>query len=460
MSRLLITEVDLDGEACDVVCDGGIVNALFSARTAPTGGAAHRIDAGGGAVLPGIHDHHIHLLATAAAATSIDLTRVRDRTDVMQALSSAPGAGWVRAVGYDEHRHGRLDRWILDGTLSDRPVRVQHRTGAMWILNSAGCQEVGLDVDPPPGAGRDESGRLDGTLWREDRWLGDRLPPSRPDLRAIADRLLAAGVIGVTDATPVEMVRDWDPLVPIGHELRIHVTGSPALTGVDPPHPLRRGPVKIVLDESELPELDTVASWIIDAHRAGRAVAMHIVTRATLVYAVAAWRMAGTVRGDRIEHGSVIPGELIDEIRRLGLTIVTQPSFVVERGDRYLATVDEDDLPHLYRCRSLLEAGIPVAGSSDAPYGPLDPWEAIHAAVHRRTRAGLPLGPEERIGVRRALDLYLGPAEHPGGPSRTVAPGQPADLVVLDAPLDEVLARPTARRVLHTIVGGHIVWSR
>ena len=56
----------------------------------------------GAALLPGLHDHHAHLFATAAAATSVDCgpPRVRTREQLGAALMAVPGTGWVRGVGY------------------------------------------------------------------------------------------------------------------------------------------------------------------------------------------------------------------------------------------------------------------------------------------------------------------------------------------------------------------------
>jgi predicted amidohydrolase YtcJ len=124
--------------------------------------------------------------------------------------------------------------------------------------------------------------------------------------------------------------------------------------------------------------------------------------------------------------------------------VVTQPGFLADRGDDFLRDVDPRDRGDLYRCASLLQAGIPVALSSDAPYGPLDPWAVINAAVARRTPSGQVAGHGEAITFTRALDAYLTPPGDPGGPPRRVRPGLPADLVVLQAPL----------------TGGTIRWAR
>jgi predicted amidohydrolase YtcJ len=185
-------------------------------------------------------------------------------------------------------------------------------------------------------------------------------------------------------------------------------------------------------------------------------VAIHCVTRVALLLALAAWDEVGARPGDRIEHGAVVHPEEAVRIAGHGLTVVTQPAFVAERGDDYLADVDPDDRPHLWPCAGLLRAGIAVGGSTDAPFGPADPWRAIAAAVERRTAAGHLLGPGERLPARRALELFLGPHDSPGGPPRRVAAGAPADLCLLAVPLDEALRHPSASLVAATIRAGEL----
>jgi len=97
------------------------------------------------------------------------------------------------------------------------------------------------------------------------------------------------------------------------------------------------------------------------------------VTRVASVLAVAAWEQVGARAGDRMEHGGVLPPDLVERLAGMGITVVTQPSFLLERGDDYLVEVEADDLPHLYRCASLERAGAGLGGSTDAPFGPEDP---------------------------------------------------------------------------------------
>jgi predicted amidohydrolase YtcJ len=154
------------------------------------------------------------------------------------------------------------------------------------------------------------------------------------------------------------------------------------------------------------------------------------------------------VAGDRIEHGSVIPREL----GPLTQVVVTQPGFLLVRGDDYLRSVDPRDLPDLYRYGSLIAEGTPVVPSSDAPYGPVDPWAVLRAARDRTSQSGAVLSPAERVSPATVLDGMLRPLADPTAPARRVQVGAAADLVLLDAALADVLAEPDAERVVRTFV--------
>jgi predicted amidohydrolase YtcJ len=277
-------------------------------------------------------------------------------------------------------------------------------------------------------------------------------------LTPVGRRLAALGVTGVTDATPSSETGALDLLAAARRrgELpqRVMAMGGVALAETAFPSELGRGPVKVVISDHELPSIDDLVRAFTTAHRAGRPVAVHCVTRVAAVLALAAWAEVGALAGDRIEHGSVLPVELLATIAELGLTVVTQPGFVHARGERYRAEVEPDDHPHLYRCGSLLAAGIGVGGSTDAPFGPDDPWHAMAAMVERATASGRPLGPGEAVSAASALARFLSPLDDPGGPPRSIATGQPADLVLVDRPVSQLGRELSAVRVQATWVGG------
>ena len=376
----------------------------------------------GGQLTPGLHDHHVHLWALAAASDSVAAgpPEVKDGVELAAALRAADArlarGQWIRAVGYHESVAGLIDRGHLDSIVPGRPVRVQHRSGVVWILNSAALHSLQVGDAGPAGLERDASGRATGRLWREDNWLRSRLPRRIPDVGAVSRAAVAAGITGFTDATPHASPADLMDLATAATDgrlvPRLHLMSAP---GVTPPSlPVTLGPAKILLDDDRLPSLDELIGVIRDCHAAGRRVAIHCVTGVQSAVAVAAFESAGDAAGDRIEHGAVLDAAVLPVLRRLGLTVVTQPAFVFGRGDQYLRDVDASDRPDLWRLRSLLEAGIPLAASSDAPFGPWQPEVAVRAAVTRTTAGGRSLGSDERIGASTALSLFFGDPAEPG----------------------------------------------
>ena len=330
---------------------------------------------------------------------------------------------------------------------SHHPVRLQHRTGHLWVVNTTGHDLL---------VGMSTEAHADGHLYDHDdafRGLDEHDPDAEAAaLASVGRRLNALGVTGVTDATADndDDAATWFAARRADGTLTVDVR----LLGGDT---LAAGPRKVILAEHDLPALDDLAAVIRAAHAADRAVAVHAASRATVVLALAALDTAGTHAGDRIEHASVAPPELVTWMARLGVTVVTQPGFVVAHGDRYLDEVEADDQPWLYRGRGFLDADVRLAAGSDAPFGPDDPWLAMRAATDRRTEGGDALGPDEGLTPEEALALFTGPAHDPGGPARRVAPGQRADLCLLAVPWVEARRRLTADYVAATFVAGALV---
>ncbi|MFJ3779774.1 amidohydrolase family protein [Streptomyces sp. NPDC090075] len=461
MSGLLIRDAEVEGRRCSVRVRDGLVEDLGAFPVRASG--EEEIDAAGGALLPGLTDHHLHLFALAAAVSSVRCgpANVHDRVALRAALNrAAPDRhGWVRGIGYDERVAGPLDAAGLDALRADVPVRVQHRSGALWVLNSRAVERVGAVHGRHPGIERDAAGQPTGRLWRADDWLRERMPEAAaPSLAAVGRRLAGYGITAVTDATPRLTPHSVDHLAEEARSSRLPqrllLLGAPLGTPLTArPMP---GPWKIVLADSGLPDFTRLTEEIDASHRLGRPVAVHSVTAPSLALLLAALEQTGGLPGDRVEHAAVVPAEAVPVIRRLGLTVVTQPGFLADRGDGFLDGTPPHEHADLYRCASLLHESIPLALSSDAPYGPLDPWSVIQAATTRHVPGGRIANPAERITAAEALTSYLSPLHSPGSPRLCLRPGSPADLVLLAVPLTDALAHPSADLVRLTLIAGRI----
>lgn len=438
---LVIRRARVGGEVVDCRVAEGVVTHL--AQDLPTRPGEAAVDAAGGAVLPGLHDHHVHALAAAAAACSLDL----EGGALPPAGTPSEGHGWVRVVGL-----GDDDATVehLDGVWPDRPVRVQHRSGALWILNGAAIELLGDVLEP------DE--RRTGRVWRGDARLTRammRLDPRdvSEGLRAWGAELADWGVTGFSDATPglsadsLQLIRARVPqdVVSLGTE-------DDGL------------PVKIVAPDHEHDVWDGLLGAVRSARALDRPVAVHAVSATALAVVLAVLDEVGVVDGDRIEHAAECDDATADRLAELGLTVVTQPTIAARRAQTLGAEYSPDDRRWWWRVRGLRDRGVRVALSSDAPYGDVDPWATVRIAAGGLPGAGTSWWDDQTIPARMALESFLTSPRDPAGAPRTVRVGARADLCVLDAPLEDVLDRVVAgdrgSPVTLTLIGGRIVSRR
>ena len=467
---MLIRNAEIDGAGVDVRLRDGVVAAIAPVL-APLGDET-MVDARGAMLLPGLHDHHLHLNALAAALESVHCgpPMVCDAQALGRALqdkaqAAAAACGWIRGIGYTDSVAGDIDRDWLDQFAPSNPVRIQHRSGRLWILNSCALRQITDGMSARERAAsplEKKAGRWSGRLYDADEWLRGRLQNGAPDLRRASALLASYGVTGITEVTPHNNIASWNAFAAaraggdILQELR--VMGDASLNHHGDQPGLQLGATKIHLHESRLPALDVLTATIATSHDAGRPVAIHCVTLTELLFSLAALGAAGAFRGDRIEHAAIAPPEALPLLRQQGVTVVTQPNFIGERGDDYLRDVDAADRPWLYRGRAFLDAGIPLAAGTDAPFGAADPWRAMSAAVLRRTPRGAVLDENEALTPEQALLLFLGCGADPGGPARRIATGARADLCLLDRPWQRARCDLAAVRVIATWQAGNVIY--
>jgi predicted amidohydrolase YtcJ len=419
------------------------------------------LDGGGNAVLPGLHDHHIHLLATASALNSVDLIEVISKNAALERLKNAAAnrttGQWLRAINYPlPNELPTLTE--LDEALPAHPLRMQDRSGALWIMNSAALAFLGSGPFPSS-VEIDAREKPTGRIWRGDAWLRSVLPKSVPQLAPLSKKLAAFGITGVTDTGPsngTEEASIFEAAVTDGSlRQRLTLMGTETLSNSTL---YSLGALKLHYDEARLPDIDLVAKRIQSARFQNRPVAAHCVTVGELVFFLGALDAAGGARlGDRIEHGSEIPTNFLPIIEDAGLTVISQPHFIRERGDHYLLEASSETHDDLYRLANLKHYGVKIAAGSDAPYGSLDPWAAMAAAIHRQIKSGRVIGTAEKLTPREALDLFLGCPNDPSTPRNAFKIGAPADFCLINRSFDELLEHPEASAVAATIIAGELI---
>lgn len=403
------------------------------------------IDGEGCALLPGLHDHHIHLNASAAALNSVHCgpPQVGTAEQLIEALQNAPGTLWIRGIGYHHSVAGEIDRNWLDSHGPCRPIRIQHRGGRMWVLNSKAIELLEMDVPE------------NGCLVDRDMELRQKLGLQRPDLGPLIAMLHSHGITGITEVTPGNDRHDFAHYSDETKLLNMTIMGGEDLHEIENTGRANVGSLKIHNHDYNLPPLAELTGQIADAHDNNRAVAIHCVTRAEMMLSLAAIEHAGVHAGDRIEHAAIADEDIIRQIAKLDLTVVTQPHFITERQDAYRQDVEPYEKPNLWRLKSFSEAGIKLAAGSDAPFGKLNPWEAMASAVERPNG----FDQDEAISPETALTLYTKPSENAGAEPRKIAIGEPADLCLLDRDWEKAKCDFSSVTVKATWVGGNLVYD-
>ena len=422
------------------------------------------IDAHHCALVPGLHDHHIHLFAAAAARASIDCAGKTKATLIAALKDATPRAtatDGLRAVNYHESIAGPLDRTLLDQWIDHLPLRIQHSTGQMWFLNSRAIAELGFDTPrykTHKGIERNPDGSATGRLFRADDLLTANQQRTAPSLAALSAELASFGITSVTDTSFNNSDHEFDLLASKQNsgELLQHVRlmGNASLSSKAQDY-IHTGELKLLLDEAALPDIDALIDTVRQTHSRDRSIAIHCVTRIELAVALSVFTETGT-RGDRIEHASVLPANTLAQMRELGLTAVTQPGFVYAKGDRYLNELSRSEITELYRLKSLADQNIPFALSSDAPYGPINPWLNMQSSVDRKSSSGNTLSGSEALTQEQALLAYCGLPHAPATP-RHINIGSVADLASLNGPWKKVRENLAGTQASVTVRAGGLI---
>jgi predicted amidohydrolase YtcJ len=205
----------LETAAAVGIADGRVVS--VGSRPEVLAAAAPRarlIEAGSAAIVPGLHDFHLHLVGIARARLEVPLDEARHFEEVVRRVQMAaerlPADGWLRGRGWTESAidHAALPR--LEAAAGGRPALLYSHDGHSAWASAAALRRarIGATAQDPAGGRieRDESGAPTGVLRERatdfveavaSRLGGEPLARSLDETLA---ELAGWGVTGVTDA--------------------------------------------------------------------------------------------------------------------------------------------------------------------------------------------------------------------------------------------------------------------
>ena len=204
-----------------------------------------------------------------------------------------------------------------------------------------------------------------------------------------------------------------------------------------------------------------LAALCLEGQECGFQIAVHAACNAGIAATIDAFeRLPRGAYRHRVEHLVSLDGDQMRRLAARDVIGVVQPMYIAQMGDEWEAMPAAPRLKSV-PLRDLLDAGVTLAGSSDAPIAPYSPLLGMQAAIARRTTGGLTHQPDQAITPREALRLWtIGAALAANRPEEIgmLRPGARADLVILSAnPLRTPPEQFGAIRVERTLLGGQTV---
>ncbi len=476
---------------------------------------ARLIDAGDAAVIPGLHDFHIHLVDLARSTRALSFNDEPDGGAVAARLAAAaaelPPDGWVRGRGWSDAQVGGMTD-ALEGAVAGRRAYLMSHDGHSAWASAAARRLANVRADTPdPDGGRierDSHGEPIGILRERamelvaplvTRLQGDDL---RPVLGETLRGLAALGITGASEAGDYTDRNGIGPDADLGDsassltDLGDTIDGRLRLSIGIPADAIPAAIARGLRTGAALAGRQTIrigwAKHYTDgalgsgtaalfspggdlgilrvgperlradadlARPAGIGLALHAIGDRAVAVALDALEHAPARRQgaalDRLEHVQLLRPEDASRFDRFGVVASVQP--IHAAADRDL--VEErwaDRAADAYAWRRLAEHGAILAAGSDAPVESVNPWLGCYAAVHRAfpSDARGPWRQDQSLTMAEALSAYtLAPARALGvADEGHLRIGARADLAVLSADLATLLKADESLADVHSVM--------
>jgi predicted amidohydrolase YtcJ len=480
------------------------------------------VDAGKKSVLPGFIDAHLHSGSVGMALAGVDcsIRQCKSIEDIKKAIGNAtsryPKGSLIRGYNYDnmqlaEQRHPT--KWDLDEAAPDHMVVIGHTSFHFSVCNSKALAAAGIandTPDPPGGVFLREKGEVNGVAMENANWqIFAAFPVSEEEM---AKGLLAAdaffagyGITSVHDAgdgttmlkTMVDLKREnrfktrfYAMLFSMYEKFefleRYYNIGFHTGFGSDS---YKIGPHKLMLDGSSMGgtcalrapytidpnrkgiltmDQETLNKYMVKGHLNGYQLTCHAIGDLAVEMVLNAYdevfsKYPVKNARPRIEHCFITDEDLIERMRKLEVIPVAQPEFIYSSGDTYKRLYG-DRVNYAFAARSFLDAGIPVAFSSDCPVTVPNPYAGLYGACLRKSTTGQSIGEQQRVSLLDALRMFTyngAYASFEEDIKGSLETGKLADIIIaseplLDIPLESLLDASTVM----TMVNGEITYEK
>lgn len=499
-----------------IICTGTTdkVNRLSSEET---------IDLKGQCIFPGLIDCHQHTLAYARTTKEVDLSDTKSVEDILKLLKEkaeeTPKGSWIKGSGFNHEAFQDVripHKDELDAVSMEHPILISRYCMHVHAANSLALEIAGIDEEYLPevqnSIEKDEDGKLNGIL-RESgvtpvlNSIPDVLESYEDKIKAMAEVCKDMSSYGITGIHPIqgkfvdadEHIKIYQDLESTGDlPLRVYISFDefPSFsmkTGFGN-EKIRYGFYKIYSDGSlgsrnaalsepysDMPSTkgllnhspEDIKQMFQQAYDMDLQIGIHAIGDLGVEIAIDAMEACyyenpkENVRF-RLIHGIVLRKDLIERLKKLPVIIDIQPRFTSNRNiwwseDR----LGPERIKYAYAWKTLIDEGILLTGSSDAPVEPYNPFLGIYSIVCRQDLSGKPEGgwyPNERVSVYEGLLMYTKNAafsSYEEDIKGTLEVGKLADFIVVDKNPFEILSQKIKDiTVLETYLGGNRVYKK
>ena len=435
----------------------------------------------GKTVVPGLIDTHIHVADFGRCLLWLDLTSVDSikqlQSSIREKAKEIPAGKWIIGRGWNQNRfkEKRLPNLSdLNEAALHNPVILYHETAMMCAVNgkALGLACVTQQTAEPSGGTMDkdpQTGELTGILRDSATNLVWQAVPE-PSI----DELSEATALACQEITKAGLTSvHWMILSEIELALiqRLHADGKlPVRVNVIVPEAflkqtagfqstdtlmLHVGGVFIAVDgyldsktaallEPYSDELnnsgnllfteEALASLVADVVAAGFQPIIHAMGDKAVDVALGVIEQTSKQKNVRfrIEQAAILNKQLVGRLKTLGVVITVQPKVITTEFAVWSATqhVGLERAEWLHPLKTLLKAGVKVAGGSDCPMEPLSPLLGMQEVVERERFV------EQRLSAEEALRMYTLDAAYASGEETakgSIEEGKLADLTVLSS---------------------------
>jgi len=473
------------------------------------------IDAQGKTLLPGFNDSHIHIWKVGNLKTfMLDVRGVKSMDEMLQMIidysNKNPHLLWITARGFNEAAwtDGTLPTKIdLDKIDINKPIYLIRTCAHIAVCNTKALELCGITkTTTVPEGGVMQLG-ADGNpngIFAETALglIANNIPAySKADLKimvnAAREEMYSYGITAATDPAVDPLLLEAYHEMNAAGELGFRLNAFPIILpdGSNIPNPIpdkfesdffNINMVKFFSDgglsgktaalkrhyknsnEQGVLRLDKNQYILLGkaVMQKGLGIATHAIGDAAIEMVIDVYqqlRKLYPLLPLRLEHLGLPEKQHLQAMKQSNIACSMQTIFLDELGKNFINSLDEDYLNQCYPVKSVLQHGILMALSSDAPVVKnFNPFKGLSAAVTRKNREGDTIALSEAISVTEALKAYtvsaakIGELHNQG----SLQKGNLADMILLDKdPLTTAEIDLSKIKVLQTFVDGKEVWK-